>query len=179
MQPDQQQMPIEIVVPIPLEKAAARLQSQHENATLWAWKGQTRTMVKTKIVDANTVSYQVKRVPKSWLSGQTSLMAIKGNMHRLDRDSTLVVGKPEMSLFWTIFLGLMFAGMMVAGAVVYRFDSTAELRDVIWLFIAPLIILPFIIGGAWWDQWRLKKLINKTFKDVPPIYGSRSGYDSF
>lgn len=175
----QGQMPIEIVVPVPIDKAAGRLKAQHEEGTFWALRYQTRIVVKMRMVDPNTVSYEVKRVGKSWLSPPTALMSVKGTMHRLDANSTLVVGKPEMSLIWTILLGLLFAGMMVAGAVVYQMDSTVELKDVMWFFIMPLGILPLIVGGAWWDQWRLQKLIRNTFSDVPPIYGSRSGYDGF
>ncbi len=172
-------MPIEIVVPLPLQKTAARLKAQHESATFWAWKGQRRTVVNIRIIDNNAVAYTIKRVPKSWMAFETSLAYVKGTMHRLDDHSTLVIGKPEMSLFWTIGLGLMFAVMMVIGAFVSQSDSTTDAASALWFIVLPFILLPIILGGVWWDIRKLKNLINNTLNNVPPLYGSRTSYDSF
>lgn len=172
-------MPIEIVVPLPLQKTAARLKAQHEEATFFAWKGQRRTVVNMRIIDNNTVAYTIRRVPKSWMGLETSLAYVKGTMHRIDDHSTLVIGKPEMSLFWTIGTGLFFVAMMVIGALVAQSDSTTDPTSVLWFIFMPFIMLPIILGGVWWDIRKLKNLINNTLNDVPPLYGSRTSYDSF
>lgn len=159
---DQKSMPIEFIAPVPLDKAVGTLQHQHQEATLWAWKGQRRTVVKIHQVDPYVYAYSMRKVPKSRLSGAYYNIEIKGYLKRLDDYSTLVVGEPHIPLFSMLLMSIILILMFGLIAFLVAFQPEDDPRGTVFPIVFMLLVGPIMIGTIFWEKWQLTTMLKNT-----------------
>lgn len=161
---ERKRLPIEFIAPHPLDKAAGILQRQHQDATIWAWKGQRRTVVKILQLDPYLYEYRVRRVPKSKLSGTFSNMEIKGYLKRLDDNSTLVVGEPHIPLIPMLLMSAGLILMFALIALLVMAPTEDDPRGKVFPIVFMFIIGPAMVANLYWEKWQLTTMLKNSLE---------------
>lgn len=112
---------IEFISPFSFDDCKRRLAHRSEDATFWAWRGEMRTEVDVQQTDPVTASFEIYRMPKSYLTPQWKLFRTKvsGRLRAGKDGSTLVVYQLDVNagdtfFYWVIMIVFSIAVTSVA-----------------------------------------------------------------
>ncbi len=150
---------LEFVAPHNVERCASIIQREHQPAQLFAWDWQWRTVVNLKTVAPDTIEFRLRRMPRSWLSGFTWLIQVKGTLQSLGERSTQVTANASLPIWGTLFIGLVFA--IMEGVGIWWLVTNYEDNALVGLMILAVALISMIayFGQAWWQKHRLFTLL--------------------
>lgn len=157
---------LEFVSPFALKNCKSRLEGRHEQATLFAWRGQTRTHVTVRQVDNGTCTFVLKKVEKSGFSGIGSMSRVKGILRKTDNDRTFVIAEAKISIFWMVLGSLLLGGLI--GWMIFSLTvdaATPTIQDYALLVFASIGGVAAMALFSWWYAMRDIHLLTSILKE--------------
>lgn len=162
---------LEFFAPHNVERCASILGRQHEPAQVFAWDWQWRTVVNLRPIGPDAVEFRLRRMPRSWLSGFTWIVQVKGTLQQMGERSTLVTANASMPVWGTAVVALIFAIMEGVGIWLLVESEEGPATGLMILAFALIGMVAYFVQ-VWWQKRRLFTLLKNVLGDaVTPMWG--------
>lgn len=163
---------VEFVVDLPVEECRQRLEGQHEKASIFAPRGQTRISVSISSLDLHTYQFTIKRIGKSSFNDKIGMSGFKGALYALSPSSTSVSGQQYINWTFLVLAQFLIGFLSFSSLInVLILNSPSSLEQSLYLLLLMVVNAISFILMYLWATWRarvMEKLVLKILDYEPP-----------